>query len=354
MKLGNKVIAKNKPTVFIADIAANHDGSLNKAIDLIHSCAEAGADVAKFQHFEAETIVSDKGFKDLKNKKSHQSRWKKSVFKTYQDASLPLHWTKILKKECDKAKILFSTSPYSMDLVDYVDKYISFYKIGSGDITWHQILEKISKKKKPLILATGASSIKEVSLAVKQIEKIKKEYVLMQCNTNYTNSVSNFNFINLNVLNTYKKKFPRAILGLSDHTQGHTTVLGAITLGARVIEKHYTLNNNMEGPDHAFSMNFDTWKEMILRSRELENSLGNEEKKIEKNEIETVVLQRRSIRLKKNIKKGHILNKNDLICLRPCPKDAIQPYEITKIIGKKILRNLKKHDYLKWQHLKKL
>ena len=125
MKIGNKKIAIDKPTLFIADIAANHDGNINKAIDLIHSCAAAGADVAKFQHFSAETIVSDKGFKDLKKKKSHQSKWSKSVFQTYKDASLPFGWTKILKKECDKAKILFSTSPYSFELVDLVDKHIS-------------------------------------------------------------------------------------------------------------------------------------------------------------------------------------------------------------------------------------
>jgi sialic acid synthase SpsE len=353
MKIGNKKIAIDKPTLFIADIAANHDGNINKAIDLIHSCAAAGADVAKFQHFSAETIVSDKGFKDLKKKKSHQSKWSKSVFQTYKDASLPFGWTKILKKECEKAKILFSTSPYSFELVDLVDKHISFYKIGSGDITWHEIIEKISKKKKPLILATGASSFKDVELAVKKIEKYKREYVLMQCNTNYTNQKLNFKHINLNVLKIYKKKFPKAILGLSDHTPGHANVLGAITLGARVIEKHYTLNNNLSGPDHAFSMNAQTWKEMIYNSRELEQSLGNEIKIVEKNETDTVILQRRSIRLIKNIKKNTKLKRTDLTCLRPCPKNAIQPYEIKSIIGKKLKIDLSKHDYLKWNQIKK-
>ena len=175
----------------------------------------------------------------------------------------------------------------------------------------------------------------------------------MQCNTNYTNSKSNIKFINLNVLKIYKKKFPKAILGLSDHTQGHATVLGAITLGARVIEKHYTLNNNSDGPDHAFSMNYDTWRDMILYSRDLEESLGESKKKIEKNEVETVILQRRSIRLNGDIEKGSALKKSNLICLRPCPNDAIQPYEIKKVIGKKINKNLSKHDYLKWKDLKK-
>ena len=143
------------------------------------------------------------------------------------------------------------------------------------------------------------------------------------------------------------------ILNLSDHTQGHATVLGAITLGARVIEKHYTLNNNLDGPDHAFSMNYDSWRDMILYSRDLEESLGKSKKKIEKNEVETVILQRRSIRLNENVKKGSILKKSNLICLRPCPNDAIQPYDIKKVIGKKINKDLFKHDYLKWKDLKK-
>lgn len=203
------------------------------------------------------------------------------------------------------------------------------------------------------MLATGASTLKEVSLAVKRIEKIKKEYVLMQCNTNYTNNKSNLKFINLNVLKIFKKQFPKAILGLSDHTQGHATVLGAITLGARVIEKHYTLDNNLDGPDHAFSMNYNSWRDMILFSRDLEESLGNCKKKIEKNEIETVILQRRSIRLNENIKKGSVLKKENLVCLRPCPSDAIQPYELEKIIGKKINKNLLKHDYLRWKDVTK-
>ena len=130
----------------------------------------------------------------------------------------------------------------------------------------------------------------------------------MQCNTNYTADISNFNYINLNFLKNLKKKYPNLIIGLSDHTHGHSTVLGSIALGAKVIEKHFTLSNDLEGPDHKFSMTPKSWREMIDRSRELELSLGNGEKKIEDNEKETVVLQRRAIRAKKNLKK-YFINK---------------------------------------------
>lgn len=352
MKIKNKKIGKNYPTFFIADIAANHDGNLNKAIDLIHLCAENGADAAKFQHFKAETIVSDFGFKSLKRKKSHQSSWKKSVFEVYKDASINLDWTKKLKKACDECGIIFFTSPYDLDLVDYVDKYVPAYKIGSGDITYLDIIKKISKKKKPVILASGASTLKDVDRAVSQILKINKNLCLMQCNTNYTAKKDNLNYINLNVLKTFQKKYPNIVLGLSDHTEGHSTVLGSIALGARMIEKHFTDNNNREGPDHKFSMNPRTWKEMIQRSRELESSLGSEKKIVEKNEQETVILQRRAIRAKIKLSKGTKLKSSDLISLRPCPNNAILPFELEKVIGKTLKKDIEKGDFLKWQHLK--
>ena len=271
-KINKKKIGLNEPTYFIADIAANHDGNLKKAITLIKEAKKSGADAAKFQHFSADTIVSDSSFKKFK-KLSHQSNWKKSVYEVYKDASINIKWTPILKRECKKVGIEFFTSPYSFDLVDHVDSYVPAYKVGSGDITWLEIVKYIASKNKPYIIATGASDIADVKRVYNACIKINKKIAIMQCNTNYTASDNNFSFVNLNVLKNYKKKFPKAILGLSDHTLGHSTVLGAITLGARIIEKHFTLNNNFQGPDHKFSMNPKSWKEMVIRSRELESSL---------------------------------------------------------------------------------
>ena len=352
MRIKNKKIGENYPTFFIADIAANHDGNLNKAIDLIHLSAENGADAAKFQHFKAETIVSDFGFKKLKSKKSHQSQWKKSVYEVYKDASINLEWTEKLKKECDKCGIIFFTSPYDLDLVDHVDKYVPAYKIGSGDITYLEIINKIAKKNKPVILASGASTLKDVDRAIKEILKNNKNLCLMQCNTNYTAEKSNLKYINLNVLKTFKKRYPKILLGLSDHTEGHATVLGAIALGARMIEKHFTDNNYKEGPDHKFSMNPKSWKEMIERSRELESSLGSGKKIVEKNEIETVILQRRAIRSKTKLTKGSKLKSSNLISLRPCPKNGILPFEINRVAGKILKKNIEKGDVIKWKDLK--
>lgn len=341
-------IGYNYPVYFIADIAANHDGDLEKAKDLIYLAADAGANAAKFQHFSAETIVSDYGFKTLKQNKSHQSEWKKSVFDIYKDASVNLDWTHELIATCKKAGITFFTTPYSLEIIDYLDNYVPAYKIGSGDITWLNIIEYIAKKDKPTLLATGASSLDEVSKAVNLIQKHTNKLCLMQCNTNYTASLENFKYINLNVLNKYKQLFPNVILGLSDHTPGCTTVLGAVSLGARVIEKHFTNSNFQEGPDHKFSMNPQSWKKMILMTRELENALGSDEKKVEDNELDSNIVQRRSLRAKFKIKKNSIFNINDFIPLRPAPKDSYPLQEIDNISPESIInREIPAGDYLK-------
>ena len=352
IEIHGKKIGENFPTYFVADIAANHDGDLERAKDLIYLCAEAGADAAKFQHFTAKTIVSDYGFKSLGVQQAHQKKWKKSVFDIYKDASLDQNWTSILKKTCDKAGITFFTSPYSFELVDEVDSFLSAYKIGSGDITWLSIVDYIASKKKPVLLATGASNINEVKLAVNTIIKHTKDIVLMQCNTNYTASLENFKYINLNVLQGFRKEYPELILGLSDHTPGHATVLGAVTLGARVIEKHFTDNISREGPDHKFSMDFNSWKEMVDRTRELEFSLGSNLKKVEENEKETVILQRRAIRAKRKLLKGEVISQDMLEVLRPCPKDGIPPYKIDEVLNKTLNRDVLAGDCIKWAIIK--
>ena len=331
-------------TYFIADIAANHDGNLDRAKKLCELAKSAGADAAKFQHFKAKTIVNDKGFRDLGGQ-SHQANWKKSVYETYNDASVPIDWTPHLKEHCDKIGIDFFTTPYDLDYVDKLDEFVSMYKIGSGDITWLKMLDKVGSKGKTVIIASGASDIEEVIRAVNQLSKYNIKIILMQCNTNYTANDDNFNYINLNVLKLYSVLFPDITLGLSDHTFGDETVLGAVTLGAKYIEKHFTDDNYRNGPDHPFSMNPKTWKKMVDRTRRLEQALGSPIKKIEKNELETVVLQRRSIRIKNDLRKGDTISKDDIIYLRPCPKDAY-PIHIDPV-GKKLIRDIKINEYLK-------
>lgn len=337
-----------KPLYFIADIGANHDGDINRAFKLIELAKKSGADAAKFQNFKANKIVSKYGFENMKSQLAHQKSWGKSVFEVYQDASLSDDWTHKLKEKCDEVEIKYFTSPYDFESVDLVDPYVDLYKIGSGDITWPEMIEYISRKQKPVLIATGASNISDVNRAMEILKKNTDKIILMQCNTNYTASLENFKYVNLNVLNTYKKMFPNVILGLSDHTPGHSTVLGAIAFGARVFEKHFTDDNERTGPDHKFAMNPVTWKEMVERSYELYYALGDGIKKIEENELDSCIVQRRAIRANRNIKEGEIVTLSDIECLRPIPDGGFHPYEINLIIGKKL-----KSDLIKGEHFKK-
>ena len=351
MQIGSHLIGANQPTYFIADISANHDGDLERAKMLIHLAKQAGADAAKFQNFRAAQIVSDYGFKSLGGQLSHQSSWKKSVFKVYADASLPFEWTPLLKEECDRVGIDYFSSPYDFQAVDMLDPYVPAHKIGSGDITWLEMLEHIASKGKPTILSSGAADIGEVQRAVHAILAINQQLVLLQCNTNYTGSLENFKHIHLRVLKTYQVLFPDLILGLSDHTPGHATVLGAVALGGRVIEKHFTDDVTRVGPDHPFSMTPLTWREMVDRTRELEHALGNADKQIADNERQTAVVQRRCLRAARDIRMGEVFTREMIDVLRPATPGAILPFEIPSVLGAKALQDIPFGKELCWTDL---
>lgn len=351
IRIGSHTIGLEHPTYFIADIAANHDGDLERAKLLIRLAKEAGADAAKFQNFRAPKIVSDYGFKSLGKQLSHQASWKKSVYQVYEEASIPFEWTPILKEECDKVGIDYFSSPYDFEAIDMLEPYVPAYKAGSGLITWIEALVYMAKKDKPLLMATGASDLSDVVRAVRAIYEVNQDIVVMQCNTNYTADPDNFNHLHLNVLKTYATLFPNAVLGLSDHTHGHAAVLGAVALGARVIEKHFTDDNNREGPDHKFAMNPETWAEMVARTRELERALGSTDKFVAENEKETVIVQRRCLRAARDIKAGEIITRDMVEPLRPNTPGAIQPYEIDAVIGTKALVDMPFGKELRWTDL---
>jgi N-acetylneuraminate synthase len=349
--IGDRVLGERRPTYFIADISANHDGDLERAKALIHLCAEAGADAAKFQNFRAPKIVSDVGFRSLGGQLSHQATWKTSVFEVYQAASIPFDWTPTLVETCRRAGVHYFSSPYDFEAVDYLDPFVPAHKIGSGDITWLEILRHIASKGKPVFLATGASTLGEVQRAVQTITEINPNLVLMQCNTNYTASLENFRHINLNVLRTYAAAFPQLVLGLSDHTPGHATVLGAVPLGARAVEKHFTDDNARHGPDHPFSLTPTSWREMIDRTRELELALGSSDKRVAENEAETVIVQRRCLRAARPIRAGEVLDRSAMDVLRPASPGAILPFEIEAVIGARALRDIALGESLHWRML---
>lgn len=351
IQIGKRKIGLEHPTYFIADVAANHDGDLERAKQLIRLAKEAGADAAKFQNFQAPKIVSDYGFKHLGGQQSHQSAWKKTVFQVYKEASIPFEWTAILKEECDRVGIDFFSAPYDFEAIDMLDPFVQLYKAGSGEIDWLEALERMASKGKPFFIATGAATIGDVQRAVRAILKINPQLVLMQCNTNYTASPENYDHLHLNVLRTYATMFPGVILGLSDHTHANAPVLGAVTLGARVIERHFTDSNNREGPDHKFAMNPENWANMVAETRLLERALGSPDKFISANEEQTAVIQRRCLRAARDVKAGEVFTREMIDVLRPATPGGIKPHEIGDVLGTRALSDIPLGKELRWTDL---
>jgi sialic acid synthase SpsE len=344
--IGKRKVGEGEKTYFIADIGANFDGSLEKAKKLAYECKQAGADVAKIQSFKAKKIVSGKGFSSMKLKGVHGS-WKRPVEDVFKEAEFPRKWHHEFFEYCWKIGITPSSSPYDYEAVDLMDECgTEFYKIGSGDITWLEMIDYIARKGKPVILATGAATLSEIDEAVRAIEKTgNKDLAILQCITNYPSKIES---ANINVLKTYQSAF-NTIVGYSDHTPGDTVVLGAVALGAKVIEKHFTLSKKDKGPDHPHSMEPHEFTKMIERTREMELALGSSRKEVVAEESETVIVQRRGLATTRALQKGHKLRKSDVAELRPAL--GIYPKYKTAIIGKSLARSLEEGAPIQWSDL---
>lgn len=346
IKIGSRMVGQKHPAYFIADIGANFDGSLEKAKRLALAAKEAGADVVKFQSFLADRIVSNPSFSTLKLKGVHGS-WKKPIAEVFKAAEFPRAWHEELMKYCQEIGVVFSSSPYDFEAVDLLNSLgVDFFKIGSGEITWHDMLRYIAKKGKPLILSTGDSTFDEVKEAVSVIEKTgNRNLILLQCITNYPSKIES---ANLKVLHAYRDTFD-IITGYSDHTPGDVVILGAVALGGKVFEKHFTLSKKDAGPDHPHSMEPQEFKQMVDRARLLEKALGSGKKEVVEEEAETVIVQRRSLHLSRDMKKGEAIQAADIIELRPAI--GIVPKFKRKVIGRRLKKPLKKHEALKWEHI---
>jgi N-acetylneuraminate synthase len=335
IEIQGRKIGLAHPTYFIADIAANHDGDLDRAIQLIRLAKQAGADAAKFQNFRAPKIVSDYGFRSLGSQLSHQAAWTKSVVEVYADASIPFEWTPILKEACDEFDIHYMSSPYDHDAIDMLDPYVPAFKAGSSLMSWPEAIVRMAKFGKPILMATGDCDMADVERAMAMVQPVNSQLVLMQCNTNYTAAESNYDHLHLNVLKTYAQRWPDVVLGLSDHTQSAAPVVGAVALGARVIERHFTDSNDREGPDHKFALNPQNWAHMVNEVCILERALGSTEKRVAENEKETYIVQRHCLRVARDVKAGEVFTAEMLEVLRPAVAGALMSWDMPRVIGKK-------------------
>ena len=344
-KIGNKWVGENHPTYFIAEIGANFDGDINKAKRLIDAAKEAGADCAKFQTFSTPKIVSEGGFSMMKLKGVHGS-WGRTVSEVFKDAEFPVKWHKEIADYCREIGIDFSTSPYFKEAVDLcVELNVPFIKIGSGEITWLEMLDYISRKGIPVMLATGDATMSEIDEAVRTIEVAgNKNLVLMQCITNYPSKIDS---ANVKVLKTYQSAFD-ILTGYSDHAPGHVVALASTVIGGRVIEKHFTLSKKDKGPDHPHSMEPQEFKFMVDSIREVERAMGSTRKEVVEEEGETVFVQRRCLYAKNDLKKGQIITEEDIDVLRPAL--GIPPKFKSVIVGKVCKEDIEKGQPLFWEN----
>lgn len=339
IKMGSKKIGEGFPTYIIAEIGSNFDGDIKRAKSLAKLSKDLGADAFKIQIFKAPKIVSDVGFKNMKV--AFQAKWDRPVTEVYRQAEFPREWLQEISDYCRKIGIDFFSSPYDIEAVDIIEKLNTpAYKIGSGEVDNLEFLKYVAEKGKPVILACGAATMKEIGQAVATIKKTGNDkIVLLQCVTNYPSPMID---ANINAMLTIKNKYGVEV-GYSDHTigqegggddplQGITVPLGAVALGARIIEKHLTDDRTRKGPDHPFAMDPNSFGKMVAGIRALEKALGTGEKKIMPSEQETVIIQRRGIYAIKDIKPGEKISRNMIEFLRPAV--SLRPPEIRKILGK--------------------
>ena len=345
-KIGSRLIGKGHPAYIIAEIGANFDNDVSKAKQLIDAAKAAGADCAKFQSFLADRIVSGKGFASMTLKGVHGT-WGRGVDEVFRDAEFPRAWHRELADYCAKVGIDFSSSPYDFEAVDLcVEVSVPYIKIGSGDITWLEMLAYIARTGKPLFLATGDATMAEIDEAVRTIQDAGcSDLVLMQCITNYPSLVES---ANINVLRSYKKAFD-VLTGYSDHSPGSVVVLGSVALGACVIEKHFTLNKKDKGPDHNHSMDVEQFTQMVKDVRLLESAMGGTQKFVVAEESETVIVQRRGLYAKRDIKAGEAIALDDIDVLRPAL--GIPPKFKNIVAGKRATKDIEQGMPIYWESI---
>lgn len=324
----------------IAEAGVNHNGSLETAKRLIDVASEAGADAVKFQTFKAEKLVCKY------TRKAEYQMNTTDASETQYDMLKKLELTDIMHKElmayCEKRNILFLSTPFDMDSIDYLNGIgITMMKIPSGEITNYPYLKKIAQTHKPVILSTGMSTLEEVREAIEVLNKNGSEdLTVLHCNTEYPTP---FNDVNLEVLHTLRDELGVKV-GYSDHSMGIEIPIAAVAMGATVIEKHFTLDKGMKGPDHKASLEPEELRAMIRAIRNVEKALGSGLKEPSKSEIKNKVIARKSIVAMTDIAEGDILTEENLTTKRPA--NGISPMLWEKVIGTAAKRDFKKDELI--------
>jgi N,N'-diacetyllegionaminate synthase len=337
----NKTIGTGYPCFIIAEAGVNHNGKLSMAKKLVDAAVAANADAVKFQTFIAEGLVTHNA-KIADYARSNIGKDIKQI-DMLKESQLSYDDFIVLKQYCDKKNIIFLSSPHSFDAIDFLQDLVPAYKFGSGDLTNIPALQYAAKKNKPLILGTGMATLEEVQQAIHAIRTSgNTQIIVLHCTTNYPCS---YHDVNLRAMIMMQQELD-CLVGYSDHTLGFLVPPVAVALGAVILEKHFTLDKKLLGPDHKASLDPKELAEMVVRIRDIETILGSSEKKPTASEEKIMKNVRKSIVAMKNIKKGEVIQKNMLIIKRP--GTGIPPRDIEKIIGKKTTRDISIDEVLHW------
>lgn len=327
-------------TVILAEAGVNHNGSLNLAKKMIDIAKYCGADIVKFQTGKPENVVSK--FAPKAEYQKITTRTDETQLNMVKQISLPMEAFSELKNYCDNKEIEFLSTPFDLESIDYLnDIGMKIWKIPSGEVTNLPYLIKIAKTRKPVIMSTGMCNMREINEAIDVLkENGTEEISLLHCTTEYP---APFEEVNLNAMDTMRKHFEMNI-GYSDHTKGIEVPIAAVAKGATIIEKHFTLDKNMTGPDHKASIEPNELKQMVKAIRNVEQALGDGKKRLMPSEEKNILVARKSIVAKKDIKAGERLSEENITTKRP--GTGISPMKWYEVIGKRAKRDFREDELI--------
>ena len=337
IKIGSKLIGEGEPCFIIAEAGINHNGDIKLAKKLIGAAKGAGADVIKFQtHIPEEEMLKDDSTAEYIGE---------SLFDLLKRVELSKKDHVELKKYATTKGILFLSTPFSREAVDLLEEIgVPAYKVGSGEMTNLPLLEYISKKKKPMIISTGMSTFEEIEETINFVKKINDDLILLHCTSTYP---TRYEDVNLRVIERLREKF-KIPVGLSDHSIGIYTALASVVLGACIIEKHFTINRDLPGPDQKASITPGELKELVKGVRAIEKALGST-KRITDDELSVQRMARESVVSLVNIPNGAVITE-DMVWVKR-PGIGIPPKYLNKVIGMKTRKNIKANTIIKWSDL---
>jgi len=330
------MIGKHK-TLIIAEAGVNHNGSFELAKRLVDAAANAGADYVKFQTFKAEKLVTETASK-ADYQKENTNKNNESQLEMLRKLELSFNEFIQLSEYCKEKNIGFLSTPFDLETIDFLEPLIPFFKVPSGEITNYPYLKKIALFGKPVIFSTGMCTVEDIRNALNVLTAnglSKSDISVLHCNTEYPTPMQD---VNLNAMISIREEFGVNV-GYSDHTLGIEVPIAAVALGAKIIEKHFTLDKNMEGPDHIASLDPLELSEMIFAIRNIENAMGTGVKEPSESELKNTSVARKSIVASKKISKGEVLSEFNLTVKRP--GTGISPMKWEFVIGKEATR-----DYL--------